>query len=99
MIYLETGGRAMELEGKTAIVTGGSRGIGKGIALALAKAGADVAILYRMNKEEAIKVVGQIESYGQKGLAEQVDDECHDIVDRFSCQDIVDKRLINVICN
>ena len=63
----------MELEGKTAIVTGGSRGIGKGIALALARAGADVAIFYRMNKEEAIKVVGQIESYGQKGLAEQVD--------------------------
>ncbi len=66
MTYLETGGRAMELEGKTAIVTGGSRGIGKGIALALARAGADVAIFYRMNKEEAIKVVNQIGLHGQR---------------------------------
>lgn len=63
----------MELEGKTAIVTGGSRGIGKGIALALAEAGADVAIFYRVRREEATKVVSQIELHGRKGLAEPVD--------------------------
>jgi len=97
MTYLETGGRAMELEGKTAIVTGGSRGIGKGIALALARAGADVAIFYRMNKEEAIKVVNQIGLHGRKGLAEQVDitnyekleEAVRTVVDQFGKIDIL----------
>jgi 3-oxoacyl-[acyl-carrier protein] reductase len=63
----------MELQGKTAIVTGGSRGIGKGIALSLAEAGADVVIFYRVKSEEAKGVVDQIESYGRKGLGLQVD--------------------------
>jgi len=63
----------MELQGKTAVVTGGSRGIGKGIALALAEAGADVAIFYRARAEEAADVARQIESYGRKGIALQVD--------------------------
>ena len=61
------------LEGKVALVTGGSRGIGKGIALSLAEAGADVAIFYRAKTDEAKEVINQIESYGRKGLAEQVD--------------------------
>jgi len=43
----------MTLEGRVAIVTGGSRGIGKGISLALAKAGADVAICFRKDEDAA----------------------------------------------
>ncbi len=44
---------AMTLEGKTALVTGGSRGIGRGIALELAMGGANVVIDYRQNREAA----------------------------------------------
>jgi 3-oxoacyl-[acyl-carrier protein] reductase len=55
-----------ELAGKVALVTGGSRGIGRAIALALAEAGADVAITYRSADAEAAAVVAAIESAGRK---------------------------------
>jgi len=45
------------LKNKKALVTGGSRGIGRGIAICLAKQGADVAVNFRSNQEEADKVV------------------------------------------
>jgi 3-oxoacyl-[acyl-carrier protein] reductase len=47
------------LEGKTALVTGGSRGIGRAIALELARAGADVTLSYRSGKDEAEEVAGE----------------------------------------
>jgi enoyl-[acyl-carrier protein] reductase III len=59
----------IDLRGKTALVTGGSRGIGRGIALRLAEAGANVAINYLRNRDAAVKVVQEIESKGVKGLA------------------------------
>jgi len=61
------------LEGKKALVTGGSRGIGRGIALALALQGAEVAINYRSNVEEANKVVEEIKKMGRNSLAIQAD--------------------------
>ena len=51
----------MNLEGKNAIVTGGSLGIGTSIALVLAKAGANVAINYRKHADEANAVVAEID--------------------------------------
>jgi 3-oxoacyl-[acyl-carrier protein] reductase len=63
----------MNLDGKKAIVTGGSIGIGTTIALSLAKAGADVAINYRRHADEANAVVGEIEQMGQRALAIQAD--------------------------
>jgi len=48
------------LEGRTALVTGGSRGIGRAIAAELAKAGADVVIGYRSGGEEAREVAGEV---------------------------------------
>jgi len=64
------------LEGRVALVTGGSRGIGRGIALALAEDGADVAINYRRDEEAARKTVAEIESTGRRAGAFQasVDD-------------------------
>lgn len=62
-----------ELLGKRALVTGASRGIGAGIALALAKKGADVAITYERSADRAGEVVEAIEAQGRKALAIQAD--------------------------
>jgi 3-oxoacyl-[acyl-carrier protein] reductase len=56
----------MELKGKVAIVTGASKGIGAGIALELAKAGATVIINYFSGKEDAEKVASQIKEMGSE---------------------------------
>lgn len=60
------------LEGKVAIVTGGSRGIGKEIALALAKAGADVAVIAR-NEKDLSEVSQEIRQLGREVLAVPMD--------------------------
>ena len=57
------------LEGKRALVTGGSRGIGRGIALAYAEAGADVVLGYRRQQESAQAVVKEIEALGRRAFA------------------------------
>ncbi|MFH0981248.1 MAG: SDR family NAD(P)-dependent oxidoreductase, partial [Planctomycetota bacterium] len=63
----------MTLEGKRAIVTGGSLGIGAASARELARQGAHVAINYRRHDTEAKQVVADIEALGRKGLAIQAD--------------------------
>jgi 3-oxoacyl-[acyl-carrier protein] reductase len=63
----------VHLEGKVAIVTGASRGIGRSIALRLAESGAHVVVNYRSRQEDADAVVRTIESHGGKGLAVQAD--------------------------
>jgi len=57
------------LRGRRVLVTGGSRGIGRGIALAMAEAGADVAIGYRRQREAADETVKEIEARGRRGQA------------------------------
>ncbi len=64
---------SFSLSGKTCLVTGGGRGIGKAIALGLAKAGADVAITYSRSEEAANAVKEEIENLGRKSLAIQAD--------------------------
>ncbi|RKD28054.1 3-oxoacyl-[acyl-carrier-protein] reductase [Caminicella sporogenes] len=63
----------MNLSGKTAIVTGGSRGIGKAIALKLAEKGADIVVNYTSNFEKAQEVVEKIKSMGRKAIAIKAD--------------------------
>jgi NAD(P)-dependent dehydrogenase (short-subunit alcohol dehydrogenase family) len=58
---------------KIALVTGGSRGLGKDMALALAKKGVDVVLTYRTNKKEAEDVVAEIAQIGRKGIALSLD--------------------------
>jgi len=58
---------------KIALVTGGSRGLGRNMAINLAKKGIDVVLTYHSNQHEAEKVVGEIESLGQKAIAFQLD--------------------------
>jgi len=61
------------LSGRVALVTGASRGLGKAMALALAEAGADVAVNYRVQAEAAGDVVKSIHSFGRKAVAIQAD--------------------------
>jgi 3-oxoacyl-[acyl-carrier protein] reductase len=62
-----------DLSGKVALVTGGSRGIGAGSAVALARAGCDVAVNYLRAAEEAAAVVRDIEALGRRAVAVQAD--------------------------
>ena len=61
------------MENKIALVTGGSRGLGKSMALHLAKKGVDVIITYHSRQEEAANVVKEIEALGQKAIALKLD--------------------------
>ena len=61
------------LEGRKALVTGSSHGIGRSIALAFAAEGADVAVNYRSNADGAEDVAGRIESMGRQAIVIQAD--------------------------
>jgi 3-oxoacyl-[acyl-carrier protein] reductase/pteridine reductase len=85
------------LSGKSALVTGGARRIGRGIALALAGTGADVAITYRNSQAEAAQTAEEIESLGCRALAVACDVRSEAsvreaialIADRFGRLDVV----------
>lgn len=61
------------LSGRVAVVTGGSRGIGRGIALRLAADGADCAVTFRHSVDQAQRVVKEIEAMGRRALAVPLD--------------------------
>ena len=63
----------MELQGKVALVTGASRGIGREIALELARKGAHVAVNFAGSRERALEVVEEIKAMGRDSLAIQAD--------------------------
>ena len=63
----------IDLTGKSAVVTGGSRGIGRAIVLRLAQQGADVAFSYRGNEEAAKATAAQVEKLGRKAVPIQGD--------------------------
>lgn len=63
----------MEIANKIALITGANRGLGKDMALKLAKSGVDVIVVYRNNKEEANKVVSEIQNLGRKAVIMQLD--------------------------
>jgi NAD(P)-dependent dehydrogenase (short-subunit alcohol dehydrogenase family) len=65
-----------DLKNRVALVTGGSRGIGAGIALALARAGADVAVNYRQRADAANTVCAEITALGRKALVARPHDDC-----------------------
>jgi len=61
------------LDGKTALVTGGSRSIGRAIAIGLARSGADVALNYHAAADAAATAVAAVESQGRRALSVQAD--------------------------
>jgi len=78
----------MSLAGKAALVTGASRGIGRAIALALGKAGADVAVNYHRDAEAAAAVVKELEAMGRRTSALQAD-----VGDRRATLRLVDEAI------
>lgn len=78
----------MKLKGKVAFVTGGSRGIGREIALELARQGAHVAINYAGNKEKAEAVADEIREIGQEAIVLQ-----GDVSDQESVQAMIKAAL------
>jgi 3-oxoacyl-[acyl-carrier protein] reductase len=85
------------LEGKKALVTGGTRGIGRAIVLGLAQSGADVAFTYRSSSEHADSLVAELAKMGRVGLALQSDAAntagsaaaVQTVIDRFGRLDIL----------
>jgi 3-oxoacyl-[acyl-carrier protein] reductase len=70
---VDTLARMIDLSGKSAIVTGGSRGIGRAIVLRLAEQGADVCFSFRGNAAAAEEVVGEVARHGRQAVAHQAD--------------------------
>lgn len=87
----------IDLTGKKAFITGGSRGVGKAICLTLADCGADVAFTYLSRDEAAMEVVREIENMGRKALCykcdvgnfEQMKEVLSRVKNKFSKLDII----------
>jgi NAD(P)-dependent dehydrogenase (short-subunit alcohol dehydrogenase family) len=73
----------MSLAGKNALVTGGSRGIGRGIALKLAERGAHVGITYYRNESSAGDVLKRVRDFGSDGFVTQLDVCDPDAIERL----------------
>lgn len=88
-----------KLENRVAVVTGGSRGIGRGIALAFAKEGADIVFSFRCNEQAAQSTVKEIEACGVRALAIQADAGREEDVKRLA--QTIEKEFgkINILVN
>jgi len=76
------------LQGKVAIVTGGDSGIGRAVCALFAREGADIAIVYLLEDDDAQETVQIVESEGRKAIAIRAD-----IGDKALCQDAIDRTI------
>ena len=88
-----------KLDGKVAVVTGGGRGIGCAICLALAEAGADVAIVFRRHREEADKVADAIRKSGRRACAIQQDMGDIDALPNVIARVVADLGRLDILVN
>jgi NAD(P)-dependent dehydrogenase (short-subunit alcohol dehydrogenase family) len=89
----------LKLKGKTALVTGASRGIGKAIALTLAGEGADVTVNYASSVKEAEKVVEAIKKLGRKAIAIKADVADKVAVDKMMDETVKQLGKIDILVN
>jgi glucose 1-dehydrogenase len=83
----------MKLLGKTVLVTGAARGIGRGCAIELARAGADVVVNDRERTPEGLEVVAEIEALGRRAALVE-----GDVFERPSCERVVERALDAIEC-
>jgi len=90
----------IDLNGKVALVTGSSRGIGRGCAIELARAGADVTVNYRSHPDDAEEVAEEVRSLGRQAIVVQADVSDRDSVDHM-VSETVERfgHLDIVVCN
>lgn len=87
------------LTGRNAIVTGGSRGIGKAIALELARNGANVAIIYSGNQTAAKETVKEINDLGRSGIAYQCDVSSYEATSNTVKEILETYKSIDILVN
>ena len=89
----------MDLTGRTALVTGASRGIGRATAVALASAGADVAVNYRTGEKDAASVVEAITTAGGRAISVHADVSDHDACSRMVASVVDELGPIDILIN
>ncbi len=89
----------MSLEGRVALVSGGNRGVGKGISLGLAEDGADIAVNYRRGEDTALEVVAEIEAMGRKAKAYQASVSDYEAVKEMVANVAEDFGRIDILVN
>ena len=89
----------MEIKNKVALITGSSRGIGKAIALRLAKEGANIAINYVKNREKAEKVAMEARKYGVEAKIYQADISKYQQVEEMVRKIVEDFNTIHILVN
>ena len=89
----------IDLKGRVALVTGGGRGIGRAIALALAEAGADIAVNYRRDAGAAAEVVKEIEAMGRRAKAYQASVESFEEDQAMVAEVLRDFGRISILVN
>ena len=89
----------MELDGRVALITGASRGIGRGIAVTMAEAGADVIVNYQRNQQGAEQTVAEIQAIGRRALPFQADVQDWDRVRRMVDSAIGTFGKIDILVN
>ena len=87
------------LAGQKALVTGANSGIGKGVALALGKAGADVVVNYVGKPEQAEEVVAEIRHEGGNAYAHQADVSQEDQVQAMFAEMLAELGTIDILVN
>lgn len=89
----------MQLAGKSAIVTGSSKGIGKAIAVALARGGADVLVNYHSDEAGAKDTVARIEHYGRKAVIMKANTSVYEEVEQMVSRAVEEFGKLDVMVN
>jgi NAD(P)-dependent dehydrogenase (short-subunit alcohol dehydrogenase family) len=87
------------LSGKSALVTGGAKRLGRAIALELARAGADVTITYRHSADDAVETVDAIEQLGRRGFAVECDVRSEESVRGAIAAVMADHGRLDILVN